>query len=116
MACALNPSIQNHSKDERARRPNPDSAASARPVVDMSSELAWDADTYVAIDRLLFDVDYALRRMMGLSTRPRVPQETIEALTRAWSIGLDMAQILHDEKKRLVRAKVDHDLGQGQSS
>ena len=81
----------------------------------MSSELAWDADTYVAIDGLLFDVDYALRRMMGLSTRPHVPQQTLEALTRAWSIGLDMAQTLHDERTRLVQAKVDHDLDQGQS-
>jgi len=89
--------------------------AGATLVVDMSSQLAWDADAYVAIDGLLFDVDYALRRMMGLSTRPHVPQQTLEALTRAWSIGLDMAQHLHDERMRLVQAKVDHDLGQGQS-
>ena len=95
--------------------PSASGSAGATLVVDMSSELAWDADTYVAIDGLLFDVDYALRRMMGLSTRPRVPQQTLEAITRAWSIGLDMAQILHDERGRLVQAKVDHDLGQGQS-
>jgi hypothetical protein len=95
--------------------PSASGTAGATLVVDMSSELAWDADTYVAIDGLLFDVDYALRRMMGLSTRPRVPQQTLETLTRAWSIGLDMAQTLHDERMRLVQAKVDHDLRQGQS-
>jgi hypothetical protein len=88
--------------------------AGATLVVDMSSQLTWDADTYVAIDGLLFDVDNALRRMMGLSTRPQVPQQTLEALTRAWSIGLDVAQILYDERTRLAQAKVDHDLDQGQ--
>jgi hypothetical protein len=87
--------------------------AGATLVVDMSSELAWDADTYVAIDGLLFDVDYALRRMMALSTRPHLPQQTLEALTRAWSLGLDVAQILYEDRTRLVQAKVDHDLDQG---
>jgi hypothetical protein len=77
----------------------------------MSSDVAWDAETYVAIERLLFDVDYALRRMMGWSTRRGVPETSLQALTRAWSIGLDMAQVLNDEKERLVRAKVEHDLG-----
>jgi hypothetical protein len=84
--------------------------------VGVSNDVAWDADTYVTIERLLFDVDYALRRMMGWSTRPRVPEPSLEALTRAWSIGLDMARVLNEEKARLAQAKVARDLGSGTSS
>ena len=79
--------------------------------VGVSSRNPWDADTYVAIERLLFDVDHALRRMLGWSTRPRVPRESDLALKQAWSIGLDMARVLHEEKLRLARAKSAHDLG-----
>ncbi len=71
--------------------------------------MGWDAETYVALERMLFDLDYVLRRMTGWSTRPRVPHETDAALARAWSLGLDMARILRDEKQRLTQAKVAHD-------
>jgi hypothetical protein len=69
----------------------------------------WDADTYLAIDRLLFDMDAMLGRMMGWTTRPRVPIESDVALRRAWSLGLDLAQVLHEEKQRLIQAKVEFD-------
>jgi hypothetical protein len=75
------------------------------------SDIAWDAETYVTVERLLFDVDYALRRMMGWSRRPHVPSASLEALRHAWSLGVDVAQVLNDEKERLASAKVQHDLG-----
>jgi hypothetical protein len=82
-----------------------------RLVADVPSDITWDAETYMAVERLLFDVDYAVRRMMGWSRRPHVPSDSLQALQRAWSLGVDVAQILNEEKERLARAKIQHDMG-----
>jgi hypothetical protein len=74
---------------------------------------AWNAHTYMLLERVLFDLDDVIRRQIGMSKLPAtvLPRETDVALTRAWGLCVDAARLLQEEKNRLELAKVAHDLG-----
>lgn len=69
----------------------------------------WDSKTYVAVERLLFDLDDVIKRCTAISTTPGCPRQTDIALTSAWQLLIDAARLMKEELDRLVLAKVDYD-------